>query len=246
MAAMKNIILITGANGGIGFELASQLLSDSSKHILLGSRSAEKGEAAVKELQSRNHPGTVELLQVDVASDESITAAAKLVESKHGRLDALVSNAAIGIPTGSLAEKMSQAFQTNTTGPLLMLESFAPLLQKSNGIPRVINVTSGAGSIAIRLDPTSFGYNHKHIQYRTSKAALNMITACQAVHYGELGFKVFAFCPGFTVSNLGPMNNAENGAKPTSEGAAPIVKLLNGERDAEHGGFLHATGQYPW
>ena len=73
-----------------------------------------------------------------------------------------------------------------------------------------------------------------------------MITACQAVHYGELGFKVFAFCPGFTVSNLGPMNNAENGAKPTSEGAAPIVKLLNGERDAEHGGFLHATGQYPW
>ena len=89
-------------------------------------------------------------------------------------------------------------------------------------------------------------YKQKVIQYRTSKAALNMITACQAVHYGELGFKVFAFCPGFTVSNLGPMNNAENGAKPTSEGAAPIVKLLNGERDAEHGGFLHATGQYPW
>src|SRR5277367_3810024 len=72
-------------NGGIGFELASQLLSDSSKHILLGSRSAEKGEAAVKDLQSRKQPGTVELLQVDVASDESITAAAKWVESKHGR-----------------------------------------------------------------------------------------------------------------------------------------------------------------
>src|SRR5271154_3102178 len=72
-------------NGGIGFELASQLLSDSSKHILLGSRSVEKGEAAVKDLQSRKQPGTVELLQVDVASDESITTAAKWVESKHGR-----------------------------------------------------------------------------------------------------------------------------------------------------------------
>jgi NAD(P)-dependent dehydrogenase (short-subunit alcohol dehydrogenase family) len=108
MAAMKTIVLITGGtsssdaiivtskqartnkllikgNGGIGFELASQLLSDSSKHVLLGSRSIEKGEAAVKDLQSQKQPGTVELLQVDVASDESITAAAKRVESKHGR-----------------------------------------------------------------------------------------------------------------------------------------------------------------
>jgi NAD(P)-dependent dehydrogenase (short-subunit alcohol dehydrogenase family) len=72
-------------NGGIGFELASQLIADSSKHVLLGSRSVEKGEAAVKELQARNQPGTVELLQVDVNSDESIIAAVKSVESKHGR-----------------------------------------------------------------------------------------------------------------------------------------------------------------
>lgn len=107
MAAMKHIILITGGtpssdamivtlkastnllmikgNGGIGFELASQLLSDSSKHVLLGSRSAEKGEVAVKDLQSRKQPGTVELLQVDVASDESIRAAAERVEREHGR-----------------------------------------------------------------------------------------------------------------------------------------------------------------
>jgi NAD(P)-dependent dehydrogenase (short-subunit alcohol dehydrogenase family) len=72
-------------NGGIGFELALQLLADSSNHVLLGSRSVEKGEAAVKDLQSRKQPGTVELLQVDVTSDESIIAAAKRVESKHGR-----------------------------------------------------------------------------------------------------------------------------------------------------------------
>jgi NAD(P)-dependent dehydrogenase (short-subunit alcohol dehydrogenase family) len=141
---------------------------------------------------------------------------------------------------------MSQCFQTNATGPLLMVESFAPLLKKSNGTPRVVNVSSGGGSITKRLDPTSVGYNIKGVQYRASKAALNMVTACQAVEYGELGFKVFAYCPGFTVSNLGPHNNAENGAKPTSEGAAPIVKILNGERDAEYGKFLHETGQYPW
>jgi NAD(P)-dependent dehydrogenase (short-subunit alcohol dehydrogenase family) len=162
------------------------------------------------------------------------------------RLDALVNNAAVAIPPGPLVQQMSQCFQTNATGPLLMLESFAPLLKKSNGTPRVVNVSSGGGSITKRLDPTSPGYNIKSVQYRASKSALNMVTACQAVEYGGQGFKVFAYCPGFTVSNLGPHNNAENGAQPTSEGAAPIVKILNGERDAEHGGFLHGTGQHPW
>lgn len=73
------------ANGGIGFGLASQLLSDSSSHILLGSRSAEKGEAAINDLQSRKRPGTVELVQLDITSNDSITAAAKAIESKHGR-----------------------------------------------------------------------------------------------------------------------------------------------------------------
>lgn len=106
MDARRTIVLITGGtssstlllpyqnkhelthdkgNAGIGFELAAQLLADPSKHVLLGSRSVEKGEAAVKELKSRKQPGTVELLQLDVASGESITAAAKRVESEHGR-----------------------------------------------------------------------------------------------------------------------------------------------------------------
>ena len=84
------------------------------------------------------------------------------------------------------------------------------------------------------------------IAYCASKAALNLLTAAQSVVYGEQGFKVFAFSPGFVVSNLGPHNKAENGAKQTSEGAAPMVEILNGERDEEHAKFLTATGQYPW
>ena len=75
---------------------------------------------------------------------------------------------------------------------------------------------------------------------------MNLFTAAQSVVYGEQGFRVFAFSPGFVASNLGPRNNVESGAQPTSEGAAPIVKILNGERDEEHAGFLTATGQYPW
>jgi len=157
-----------------------------------------------------------------------------------------VNNAGIGSPPGSLAQQMSQIFQTNATGPLLMVEAFAPLLKKSIGTPRIINVSSTVGSITRRLDPTLTGYNFSGVPYRASKAALNMITACQAVEYGELGFKVFAYDPGNTVSNLGPYGKLELGAKPTSEGAAPIVKILNGERDEEHGKFLHGAGQHPW
>lgn len=75
-----------------------------------------------------------------------------------------------------------------------------------------------------------------------------MITATQAVVYGKQGFKVFAFSPGFVVSNLGPQNTAENGAQDTSVGAAPMVRILNGERDGEvvRDGFLRAEGQFPW
>jgi NAD(P)-dependent dehydrogenase (short-subunit alcohol dehydrogenase family) len=254
-------------NGGIGLELASQLLADSTKHVLLGSRSVEKGQAAVKELQSQGKPGTVELVQVDVASEASIAAAAKDVEAKHGRytklnlaismyqpdfankltrLDALVNNAAVATSPGSLAKNMSEAFQTNVIGPLLMVEAFAPLLQKSTGTPRIINVTSGLGSITLTLDSKSSFYGMKGIEpYQTSKAALNMVTATQVVKYGDV-FKIFLLCPGFTVSNLGPHNTAESGAQPTSAGAAPMVDILNGNRDAEHGGFLNATAQYPW
>ena len=166
--------------------------------------------------------------------------------NNHVRLDALVNNAAVGGTEGSQAQKMTQCFLTNATGPALMLEVFAPLLKKSNTTPRVVNVTSGAGSITTRLDATSATYALKNVPYRASKTALNMVTACQAVDYGGDGFRVFAFCPGFTVSNLGPHNKVENGAKPTSEGAAPIVQILKGERDAEHGKFIHADGEYSW
>lgn len=113
-------------------------------------------------------------------------------------------------------------------------------------MPRVINVSSGVGSITQRLNPDSATYGLNYPQYRASKAGLNMVTACHAVELGKQGGKVFAFCPGFTVSGLGPMNNKESGAKPTSEGAKPMVGMLKGERDAEHGGFLHEGGQYPW
>jgi NAD(P)-dependent dehydrogenase (short-subunit alcohol dehydrogenase family) len=84
-----------------------------------------------------------------------------------------------------------------------MLESFASLLKKSNATPCVVNVSTGNGSITMRLDPTSIGYSIKDVQYRPSKAALNMVTACQAVEYCGLGFKMCAYCPGLYGFELG-------------------------------------------
>ncbi|KAF2269997.1 NAD(P)-binding protein [Lojkania enalia] len=246
VAIKQTIVLITGGNGGIGFELAAQLLSDASKYVLLGSRSLEKGNAAVENLRSRKLPGTVDLVQVDVADETSIATAAKDVESKYGRIDALVNNAAVAVVHGSLANQLNESFKVNATGPAVMVEAFEPLLKKSIFTPRIINVTSGAGSIAIRLDANTPTYSQKVVHYRASKSALNMISVCQSVEYGPLGWKVFCYNPGYTVSNLSELNKAELGAQPTSKGAAPIVDILDGKRDGEHGRFLNPVGQLPW
>lgn len=245
MASKQTLVLVTGGNGGIGYELCRQLLTDSVKHVLLGARSPDKGRAAVEKLQAENPKGTVEFIEVDISNEASITAAAKTVEQKFGRLDALVNNAAVAMPGGSLAEMMTICYKTNAIGTQLMGESFAPLLEKSSD-PRMINVSTSQGSITTRLDPNSVGYKIKGIHYRASKAGTNMVTAGQIAEFGEKGFKIWAYCPGFTVSNLGPHNKPENGAKPTSQGAAPIVDLLNGKRDDEAGKFVHEDGQYPW
>ena len=84
-SATKSIVLITGGNAGIGFELASQLLADKLKHVIIGSRSAEKGNAALENLQAKKQPGTVEMVQIDVDDKESIDSAAKKVGDVHGR-----------------------------------------------------------------------------------------------------------------------------------------------------------------
>ncbi|KAI4690650.1 uncharacterized protein J4E88_002122 [Alternaria novae-zelandiae] len=215
----QTIVLITGANGGIGFSLATQLLENAKYLILLGSRSAEKGAAAVKQLQEKSLPGKVELLQIDVSDEASILKAKDVVEGKYGRIDALVNNAAItgeAPASSSLATRMTSAFLTNATGPAVIVETFAPLLAKSAEMgktPRILNVSSGAGSIGLRSDRTN---PHQAMK--------------NDYEYGPKGWK----------------NKPEHGAKPTSEGAKPMVAILEGERDEECGGFLKAEGGWPW
>ncbi|KAJ5574181.1 short-chain dehydrogenase [Penicillium hispanicum] len=245
MAAAKRLVLITGATNGIGLELAAQLAAKGSYHVLMGARSLEKGNTALQSLESRNLAGPIDLLHLDVTVDETIERAAATVQQKFGRLDILVNNAAISAMKPPLREQMQDAFNTNATGPAVVTAAFGPLLRGSKHGPRIVNISSGAGSIVRRLDTSSPLYKLQEVQYRASKTALNMVTACQWVEYGP-DIKVFAYDPGFTQSNLGPHNTAENGARLASESVMPLIDLLEGKRDEEAGQLLHNTGVYPW
>ncbi|KAA8648085.1 uncharacterized protein ATNIH1004_003968 [Aspergillus tanneri] len=233
---------------GIGFELVAQLMAKASYHVLLGARSHEKGHAAVQALRSRGLPGSVEMLHIDVTDDSVIESAVRSVEQSFGYLDVLVNNAAVSAMTlPRLRDQMRDAFDTNATGPAVVTSVFAPLLQRSTAASRrIINITSGAGSIARRLDPSSPIYKVQQVQYRASKAALHMVTACQVAEYEPQGIKVFLYDPGFTQSNLGPHNTAANGARTAEDSVRPLMAVLEGERDHESGQILHNTGVYPW
>ena len=203
------------------------------------------------------------MVTLDVQSDEQIEQARKFITQTHGKLDILVNNAGVALPAGATErERLQAAFDVNATGPYLLTKALIPLLSKSNN-PRIINISSGAGSIGRRLFPESPMYKIQGVQYRASKAALNMITACLHVEYGlgieqidskkadgeELGgrkMKVFTFDPGFTVSNLGERNKQEFGARSAEDTVLSIMDVVEGKRDSEVGKFIHNSGEYPW
>ncbi|KAH8731928.1 hypothetical protein GQ44DRAFT_755291 [Phaeosphaeriaceae sp. PMI808] len=262
----KQIVLVTGANSGIGFEIAHQFLARGTCHVLLSARSSQNGNAAIEDLKSRSLPGSIEFLHLDVQSDEHIASAASYIKSTYGKLDVLINNAAVALVSGSTEREMLQtSFDINATGPYLLTKALIPLLRKSSD-PRIVNISSGAGSIGRRLFPDSPMYKIQGVPYRASKIAFNMITACLYVEYGlgieqvdgdkrevEAGadgekktMKVFAYDPGFTVSNLGKHNKAEFGARSAEDTVKSIMEVVDGKRDGEVGKFIHNTGEYPW
>jgi NAD(P)-dependent dehydrogenase (short-subunit alcohol dehydrogenase family) len=269
-AIVKEIALITGADSGISFEIAHQLLSKGTYHVLLGARSSEKGASALKDLQSRNLSGSIELLHLNLQNDEHIYQTANTITSKHGKLNVLFNNAAVATyatPDGVTEREILQtAFNTNATGPYLLTKALIALLRKSDH-PRIISISSGAGSIGRRLFAESPMYKIQAVSYRASKAALNMITECFHIEFGlgveqmdslaaqeddakEEGkeiknMRLFCYDPGFTVSNLSS-HNKEFGARSAGDTVKSIIELVEGKRDEEVGKFIHNTGQYPW
>lgn len=257
------------ANSGIGFEIARQFLARGTYHVYLGARSIQKGNAALDDLQSRKLPGSIEFLHLDVQSDDHIANAASEITKSHGKLDILVNNAAVaamwkkGGSAVSERELLQTSFDINATGPYLLSKALIPLLRKSNNA-RIINISSGAGSLGRRLATESPMYKIQAVPYRTSKIAFNMVSACLHVEYGlgieqtdgdkteetegapKKNMRVFTYDPGFTASNLSAHNKVENGARTAEDTVKSIMDVVDGKRDEDVGKFIHNTGEYPW
>lgn len=203
-------------------------------------------------MQSKKIQGTVSLVQLDVADDDSITSAAKQVEKEFGCLDVLVNNAGICLDTfesqWSSRETLRATFETNVSGPTILTEALIPLLQLSKA-PRVINVSSSLGSIAAISDHSDAVSAARFPAYRMSKTALNMITAYQYYQLKPLGFKIWTYCPGYVLTDLGQERERKvaMGAENPETSARGIWEIIDGQRDSEVGTFIARYGQqYQW
>ncbi len=250
--------MTAGASSGIGWELVVALAQASlAFHVLLVSRSVEKGHKALDEFHASQHAsslqGSISLQQIDVTDAGSLAAATQEVERQFGKLDVLVNNAGIIVtrPTDTLTN-LRETFETNTFGAAMATEVFVPLLKKSPS-PRLIYISSEQGSMTLRLDPE---YKWRHVRgdsYRMSKAALNMLAACNRYDFAEWGCKVCAFNPGFCVTNLtgdaGRAHRIQLGARSPRDPADALVEVISGKRDADiekNGQVDLDGGVLPW
>jgi NAD(P)-dependent dehydrogenase (short-subunit alcohol dehydrogenase family) len=249
----KRVALVTGANQGIGLQIARELVAHGFV-ALVGSRSPKRGEAAAKEVGSDAHA-----LQLDVTDQVSIAAAAERVRSEFGRLDVLIQNAAISNtnkrpgqsveeyaattrPSNVSLDEMRAVWETNVFGVLAVYQVMLPLLR---GTPnaRIVNVSSGVGSLTRNADP-AFAYRSIFGPvYPSSKTALNALTIAMAIELENEGIKVNAVSPGFTRTNL----NGYAGTETVEEGAREAVRVALLGPDSPTGTFTRWENEtIPW
>jgi NAD(P)-dependent dehydrogenase (short-subunit alcohol dehydrogenase family) len=238
MTESTKIALVTGANKGIGKEIARQLLAEGVT-VLLGSRNAERGRLAAEELGART-------VLLDVTDQSSVDSAAKLVERDFGRLDVLVNNAGINPERGARpselsAEVMRQVYDTNVFGVVRVTNAFVPLLRRAEA-PRIVNVSSELGSLTYAADPDSPWAGVRLLAYNSSKTALNAVTVLYANDLREAGIKVNAINPGYCATDL----NGHQGHLDPSEGARVAVRLARIPGDGPSGEFHSAGAILPW
>jgi NAD(P)-dependent dehydrogenase (short-subunit alcohol dehydrogenase family) len=241
--------LITGANKSIGFETARQLLRQG-YFVYLGSRDMQKGRQAVSRLQSEGLT-QAEAIAIDVDDIASIKAARQLLGQKINLLDVLINNAGIsgGMPQTAVDTSVSvgkQVFDTNFFGVIAVTQAFMDLLRKSPE-PRIVNVTSGLGSLTLHNDPAWISFLVKPVFYVASKAALNAYTIVLAYNLRDTLFKVNAVDPGYTATDF----NNHSGPGTVQDAAARLVKAAMLGPDGPTGQFFSdynvpETGISPW
>lgn len=240
----KTIILITGANQGLGYECAKKLAREQPDYsILLGARSISKGTTAAESITERAPNTTVQPLELDITSDSSIAAAVEEVSSKYGRLDILFNNAGIArAGLESPRDEWAAILSTNVISQFMVTEAFVPLLKKS-AFPKLVFMSSGLGSITDTLDPKFPYYSFPQNPYVVSKAAFNMLAAKYSVVFKEAGFKVNIICPGHRATNL---NGYQKVAGKPEGGAIEACRIITQGRDGQYSTFSNEHGLLPW
>ena len=240
--AEPKVALITGANKGIGKEIARQL-GKQGFVVLIGARDTERGEAAAAELKGDSinaHP-----IHLDVTDGASIEAAVAQVVQDYGKLDVLVNNAGIALDAGAAStldiEVLRRTYETNVFGVFAVTKAFVPLLKKSDA-GRIVNLSSGLGSLTQNSDPNWDFAGVKPLAYNSSKAALNMMTVIFADELKEAGIKVNAADPGYTATDL----NQNSGPRTVEQGATEAVRLATLPNDGPTGGYFDDEGIVPW
>lgn len=246
----KPVALVTGANQGVGNEIAKALAANG-YIVYLGSRKLENGEQAAGEIGEN-----AKAIQLDVTKHETIQAAMEHIGNEHGRLDLLVNNA--GISHGGTSPKGTEelmrtgravnvsldevrtVWETNVFGVIAMTQAALPLLRKSSAA-RIVNVSSGLGSLTWISDPACWARAHFGIVYAASKTALNAVTLAFALELEKENIKVNATSPGYTATAL---NNFQ-GTDSLEVGSREPVRVAL-ETDGPTGGFTGPEGPMPW
>ena len=245
------IALVTGANKGIGLQIAKELAARGLT-VFLGSRRLSSGQEAAKSIGPNAHA-----LQLDVTDQASIAAAAQHMRDGFGRLDVLVNNAGIahagrtdasfeeklvgGRPsTASLAETRA-LFETNVFGVIAVIQAMLPLLRES-AAGRIVNLSSTVGSLTLQSDPSSPVSAIQSVSYVPSKTALNAVTVAFANELQATPIKVNAVCPGFIATDL----NNFRGTGSVEEGARAAVRMALLASDGPTGTFSNEEGVVPW
>ena len=241
--ANEKIALITGANKGIGFEAAKRL-GQQGIFVFVGARDAARGKEAAESLANLGLAAAT--LCLDVTNSASIASAAREIEARYGRLDILINNAGIvgdsmGPPSEITVDVMKQVYETNVFGVVAVTNAMLPLLRRSNA-GRIVNLSSGLGSLAGSSDPASEFGSVNVMAYQSSKTALNAITVAYAKELRENGIKVNAADPGYTATDL----NNHSGPRTVKQGALAVVRLALLDDDGPTGTFQDENGVVAW
>ncbi|BCL33856.1 SDR family oxidoreductase [Nostoc sp. MS1] len=236
------VALITGANKGIGYEIARQLGSRGAT-VIIGARNIERGTEASNQLLS--HQIDARAVQLNVTDQKTIDSTASQIDGEFGKLDILVNNAGIAIdrvpPSQLDIETLRQTYETNVFGVFAVTKAMLPLLKKSPA-GRIVNISSGLASLTQNSDPNYEFADMKLLAYNSSKTAVNAFTVLFAAELKDTPIKVNAADPGFTATDI----NQYRGYRTVEQGATAAVQLATLPDDGVSGGFFDENGVVPW